>query len=79
MLFRSAPPSMGFSRQKYWTGVPLPCPCIAVPMYKDSYSYDGDVHVHILTNRVDGMKLKMFSIQNKNSLHLNRMLPFSFD
>ena len=22
-----APPSMGFSRQKYWSGVPLPSPC----------------------------------------------------
>ena len=30
MLFRSAarqaPPSMGFSRQEYWSGVPLPTP-----------------------------------------------------
>ena len=23
-----APPSMGFSRQKYWSGVPLPSPII---------------------------------------------------
>ena len=23
-----APPSMGFSRQKYWNGVPLPSPCL---------------------------------------------------
>ena len=23
-----APPSMGFSRQEYWSGVPLPCPSI---------------------------------------------------
>ena len=22
-----APPSMGFSRQEYWSGVPLPSPC----------------------------------------------------
>ena len=21
-----SPPSMGFSRQEYWSGVPLPCP-----------------------------------------------------
>ena len=26
-----APPSMGFSRQEYWSGVPLPSPCI--PQY----------------------------------------------
>ena len=24
-----APPSMGFSRQEYWSGVPLPSPCIS--------------------------------------------------
>ena len=24
-----APPSMGFSRQEYWSGVPLPSPCFA--------------------------------------------------
>ena len=30
-----APPSMGFSRQEYWTGVPLPSPkqCILTHMY----------------------------------------------
>ena len=25
-----APPSMGFSRQKYWSGVPLPSPCFSL-------------------------------------------------
>ena len=25
---QQAPPSMGFSRQEYWTGVPLPSPII---------------------------------------------------
>ena len=24
-----APPSMGFSRQEYWSGVPLPSPLVA--------------------------------------------------
>ena len=24
-----APPSMGFSRQEYWRGVPLPSPCVS--------------------------------------------------
>ena len=27
-----APPSMGFSRQEYWSGVPLPSPDICIPM-----------------------------------------------
>jgi len=28
-----APPSMGFSRQEYWSGVPLPSPSIYLPIY----------------------------------------------
>ena len=29
-----APPSMGFSRQEYWSGVPLPSPNIYYTIYK---------------------------------------------
>ena len=29
-----APPSMGFSRQEYWSGVPLPSPSIRWGLYK---------------------------------------------
>ena len=29
-----APPSMGFSRQKYWSGLPLPSPTLALMKYK---------------------------------------------
>ena len=38
-----APPSMGFSRQKYWSGVPLPSPpsilqiCICIQIFFSSY------------------------------------------
>ena len=28
-----APPSMGFSRQEYWSGVPLPSPKIYILLY----------------------------------------------
>ena len=28
-----APPSMGFSRQKYWSGVPLPSPLLLLGLY----------------------------------------------
>ena len=27
-----APPSMGFSRQEYWSGVPLPSPALGVEL-----------------------------------------------
>ena len=33
-----APPSMGFSRQEYWSGVPLPSP---VRVYKGLLTYPG--------------------------------------
>ena len=29
-----APPSMGFSRQEHWSGVPLPSPKLSLVMYK---------------------------------------------
>ena len=32
-----APPSMGFSRQEYWSGVPLPPP--SEPIVYDKYYY----------------------------------------
>ena len=30
-----APPSMGFSRQKYWSGLPLPSPFLALEITKE--------------------------------------------
>ena len=30
------PPSMGFSRQEYWSGVPLPLAPLKVPAWKNS-------------------------------------------
>ena len=29
-----APPSVGFSRQEYWSGVPLPSPCSSLDINK---------------------------------------------
>ena len=29
-----APPSMGFSRQEYWSGVPLPSPIIVYKLHQ---------------------------------------------
>ena len=37
-----APPSMGFSRQEYWSGVPLPSPKI----HKDRYEYEISHNQH---------------------------------
>ena len=37
-----APPSMGFSRQKYWSGVPLPSPYVL-----SSWSHKNISHLSI--------------------------------
>ena len=34
-----APPSMGFSRQEYWSGLPLPSPIILLGMSKYSHTF----------------------------------------
>ena len=39
-----APPSMGFSRQEYWSGVPLPSPLIPNTMYSDGYFLKPKTH-----------------------------------
>ena len=44
-----APPSMGFSRQEYWGGVPLPSPWVVL-VVRNSLAKAGDVEdgVHFL-------------------------------
>ena len=39
-----APPSMGFSRQEYWSGVPLPSPKFFLLVAKYSLSAQNDRH-----------------------------------
>ena len=43
-----APPSMGFPRQQYWSGVPLPSPLFATKclLLLISYSYRSYVHIY---------------------------------
>ena len=56
-----APPSMGFSRQGYWSGVPLPSPCSIVCSSIFSYLRNpsilfsiATVPVYIPTNSAEG-------------------------
>ena len=39
-----APPSMGFSRQEYWSGVPLPSPKNKTYLYMNIMKYDQDLY-----------------------------------
>ena len=64
-----APPSMGFSRQEYWSGVPLPSP-IPLPGIKSgphafgaqSYPLDHQGHPHWIPLK-DTMQLKPKSLK----------------
>ena len=60
-----APPSMGFSRQEYWSGVPLPSPilCILLHIFID---------IHILWLRI--VREHLFSSQNVCSIGSNTTL-----
>jgi len=42
-----APPSMGFSRQEYWSGVPLPSPCTSYCSEKHKVYLWRDAHLYI--------------------------------
>ena len=46
-----APPSMGFSRQEYWSGVPVPPPVISNPGPYPSYTLRR-THAHSLQSRL---------------------------
>ena len=37
-----APPSMGFSRQEYWSGVPLPSPHLKLVFFKKDFAHLSD-------------------------------------
>ena len=44
-----APPSMGFSRQEYWSGVPLPSPDLVIAFLEASISLDPHVLISSLS------------------------------
>ena len=47
-----APPSMGFSRQKYWSGVPLPSPTWVQMGWEDPLEERKATHSRILAWRI---------------------------
>ena len=48
-----APPSMGFSRQEYWSGVPLPSPIVRVTMSELHFSWSG-LHFSVSSPKSSG-------------------------
>ena len=60
-----APPSMGFSRQEYWSGVPLPFPAVY---------FTHTLIMHVLQDGV-GMKVCNFWVMAKDTLSFPTCFP----
>ena len=68
-----APPSMGFSRQEYWSGVPLPSPIVHPKMGKYTYSNQNMTGISQALNSYKLVGVLLLSItlfQNTMSLDI---------
>ena len=55
-----APPSMGFSRQEYWSGVPLPSPdLLELTPKKDVLFIIGDWNANVGSQEIPGDKASL--------------------
>ena len=61
-----APPSMGFSRQEYWSGLPLPYP--NVYKYTHLYLYLS-IHVYLYVTICNSVELNLLSYWQLNFFH----------
>ena len=70
-----APPSMGFSRQEYWCGVPSPSLSLRLQLHKNPYEFyikkTTDFHFGQLKNRLSKKKKRL---SFPNSLEMAEVL-----
>ena len=61
-----APPSMGFSRQEYWSGVPLPSPCLCASShyFRNSFCAGSQTEDYLQTREAHGNPLKYSCLEN---------------
>ena len=69
-LAYQAPPSMGFSRQEYWSGLPLPSPIVysLVSIYYQFISVQSFSHVRFLATPWTAAHQDSLSITNSQRL-----------
>jgi len=61
---------MGFSRQKYWSGVPLPSPKSTTFQYKQKHT---DLENKLILNEKDRLKQGCIGVSNKHiPTHTNK-------
>ena len=64
-----APPSMGFSRQEYWSGVPLPSPIVILSLLQSKTIYPVIFSVALEFNRP---RRKVFQVPTVYQRHFSR-------
>ena len=72
-VVHQAPPSMGFSRQEYWSGVPLPSPCTVAGNIRTDFC--ACLHEPVGWNILKGKIIFLFIIL---SFHVNSLRQFFF-
>ena len=73
-----APPSMGFSRQEYWSGLPLPSPIrVIIILLNIVGSVDGLLDIYLLSNpgTVHGVAKSRTQLSDFTSLHFQGLNP----
>ena len=65
-----APPSMGFSRQEYWSGVPLPSPTLVSIVFLLSFPTSGFLHSLFILYEKHSIKVLQSDITSCSYLHL---------
>ena len=71
-----APPSMGFSRQEYWSGLPLPSPCLTLPtpknLPKQSICYQDCKYVFSLGTESNGDRKAVYVWKQRTDLEIRK-------
>ena len=72
-----APPSMGFSRQQYWSGVPLPSPCIPVTVVYSTEPFSlswAQIHKGTYTCICINVCVYIYTVSSKNCILFSTLL-----
>ena len=64
-----APPSMGFSRQEYWSGVPLPSPEVSLGISKNMWFYWWFPLIALIHCLHDTFQLLFFPLITTDNIH----------
>ena len=71
-----APPSMGFSRQEYWSGVPLPSPNKDLEEIKKS-QYIMNNAINEIKNTLEGTNSRIMEAEDRISEVEDRMVEIN--